>query len=451
MERKRRRRVALVASVAAFGGLPSPGAEAAFVTRAEGPEQQCPSHGCEPSEPAYMLVFRAEPGETNRLVAKPGPGPAEVTVQDNGAMLGAGPGCTRISGHEAVCDVILELGGNVSLGDGPDSAQLPYPIAVEGGPGDDQIWASRVQAGPGDDLVEGTDNPDTLGGGGGRDVLRGGKASDSLNDGDTGPEPGPDTLDGGLGRDTISYSGRKWPVRVDLAQASGGQPGEDDRLIDIEGAIGGDADDFLVALTGGSFLFGGSGDDRVVGGPGRDDLGGGEGDDRLGGAAGRDSLAGGPGADRLAAGAGDDSAIGDDLFTLRGEGPPSPGRDSVDGGAGNDTLKGGGGHDRMLGGPGNDLVFGSDRKYSPIKADGSDHLDGGPGNDLLSGYLGSDVLRGGLGSDRLLAGPGNDLLLSRDQRPDFLDGGNGRDRTRRDPRIDRARNVERFLGPRPAR
>jgi Ca2+-binding RTX toxin-like protein len=146
----------------------------------------------------------------------------------------------RISGFE----VIGEVGDDVvEVGE-----EVPVPVTLSGGPGNDRLT-----------------------GGGGDDELRGDAGFDRLSGG-----PGNDRISGGVGPDTIS-----------------GGPGLD-RLSGEEGL---------------DVISGGPGDDRQAGGPGHDQLFGGSGNDWLNGGSGPDSIFGGPGDDTMIGGA-EDTLVG---------------------------------------------------------------------------------------------------------------------------------------------
>ena len=109
---------------------------------------------------------------------------------------------------------------------------------------------------------------------------------------------------------------------------------------------------------------------------------------------------------------------------------------TVDGGSGDDHIVTSYGNDRLIGGSGNDFLDGGA---------GNDSLDGGDGDDRLNGGAGNDTLAGGLGKDQLRGNAGNDTLYaSGDGSADFLDGGSGTDKARKD-KADFAQYVEQFL------
>ncbi|TCZ64293.1 calcium-binding protein [Roseicella aquatilis] len=327
--------------------------------------------------------------------------------------------------------------------------------------------------GPDDDIRNGSQQADTIRGGGGDDTLRG-LAGDDLLDG----EEGDDQLFGGSGNDVL------------LGGASGA-----DRLGGGSGADsldGGNNDDTLVGGTGDDTLDGGTGDDLLYGSDDADLLRGGTGDDALSGGGENDLLIGGPGRDTVSGGDNDDSITweaGDGVDRIDGGSgtdalevvgfaslrnlfrvevvdgrqvielrqqtgtPPFPlevrlddvrsierlelrggaeddsfslgtseGSEialiSISAGAGDDFISGGGGPLDparnsipldAFGGLGNDAMFGSFA---------GDTLDGGFDNDRLDGQVGDDLLLGGVGNDTLDGGFNGS---------DTLDGGTGSD------------------------
>jgi uncharacterized delta-60 repeat protein len=109
---------------------------------------------------------------------------------------------------------------------------------------------------------------------------------------------------------------------------------------------------------------------------------------------------------------------------------------TVDAGSGDDHVVSSWGNDRLIGGSGNDFLDGGD---------GNDSLDGGDGNDRLSGGAGRDSLTGGPGKDQLRGEAGNDTFYANgDGAADFIDGGSGTDRARKD-KEDFAQYVEQFF------
>jgi hypothetical protein len=206
---------------------------------------------------------------------------ATLRVEDAGASIRAGAGCTLESEHVAVCHIPQADSHNaiVRTGDGDDEVTSPFRGALELGLGND---TGRLDA-------AGTID----GGGGGRDVLVGGPGEQSFRDGDDPGAPDGDSIDGGGGADAVSYAGRHHAVSVDLrTQGPSGQVGEGDTLVGIESVIGGSGDDVLRAGSRSAALVGNAGDDRLIGGPGADALLGGPGRDGLSGGSGNDRLEG---------------------------------------------------------------------------------------------------------------------------------------------------------------
>jgi hypothetical protein len=149
---------------------------------------------------------------------------------------------------------------------------------------------------------------------------------------------------------------------VNIADQTGGTPGEGDDLSGFENARGGLGSDHLVGDDGPNTLesgtksddpSGGSGDvldgaggaDHLRGGANRSELYGGEGDDHLRAGTGRgDLLDGGPGDDLLSDGFGRDTLVGGDgndhlLLDYGHESDPSGPSESVACGAGRDDVR----------------------------------------------------------------------------------------------------------------
>ena len=226
---------------------------------------------------------------------------------------------------------------------------------------------------------------------------------------------GADLLDGGAGTDTVSYSGSRAGVTVNLLTGAGERgDAQGDRLSNIENLIGSRYNDDLTGDTGNNLLRGGAGDDILIGGAGADRLQGGTGQDTVSYTGSTEGVT--VRLHSLAATGGD--ATGDtfpglvDVAYTDLDGVEQTGslpdvehligsnhndilagdrRDNViDGGAGNDTLYGGpgGGDDEMSGGPGNDRIFGGQGDDTLVGGPGADRLVGGHGQDLVS-YTGS--------------------------------------------------------------
>ena len=224
---------------------------------------------------------------------------------------------------------------------------FPVPVWIEGGHGDDIIFAS--------------DQHDEILGGAGHDKIFG--------------RGGDDRIEAGDGNDLV---------------------------------FAGQGNDLVIAGLGNDFVNGERGDDVIVGGDGRDVLDGGSGDDVIDGGHGSDQLFGGRGADRLIGGDSPDILMGgreDDVIDS------GSGDDIADGGHGNDWILGREGHDRLIGNFGDDQVFGDEGDDTISGNLGNDSLVGGSGNDLLKGGFGDDVIDGGDGNDHLYGNRGDDSLV----------------------------------------
>ena len=416
--------------------------------------------------------FRASAGEANRVtVARIGA--KTFTIEDLGAPVTPGAGCTAISAGKARCiapGTRSIIPGPVNLGDGDDAATTRgdrVPVLLDGGVGNDRISAGSgsepvLAGGPGADVLTGGDGNDVIFGESGYDQ---GPAGNDQIDGRGGDDRiegglGSDVMVGGAGRDTVSYlefgfaSGvplRATPVRVTLdAMANDGAPGENDRVAgDVENVLGGSGADQLVGNegdnslqlgfagvgdpTGGSAL-GAGGDDRVIGGEGADTVDGGAGDDVVGdgdldGAV--STLSGGPGNDLLHAA----DAAQEQSNTSELELAPTA-----------DEISCGGGRDQAYldtadprpadceiftirtptlattrGTEGKDVIVGAEGEG------GADRIIALAGNDRASGLDGNDRLDGGRGRDTLSGGDGNDVIRARDGERDKISCGSGRD------------------------
>ncbi len=287
-------------------------------------------------------------------------------------------------------------------------------IGIEGligGSGRDTLTGDGV-----DNRLDGGIGNDTLAGSGGDDTLDGG-----AND---------DTLDGGTGNDVATYGSVATAIAATLNSAGTLtlSVAGNDRLIGIEGLIGGTGDDTLTGDGVDNRLDGGAGSDTLTGGAGNDTLAGGF---ELTGV--RDTLLGGLGDDTLTA----------STSTVLGVG------DLLDGGGDNDTLTGGARNDTLDGGTGNDVAnYGSTATAIAATLDsagtltltlvvggtdvliGIEGLIGGSGNDTLTGDSGANGLDGGGGRDTLSGADGDDWLAGGGETIGLLDtllGGLGDD------------------------
>lgn len=234
----------------------------------------------------------------------------------------------------------------------------------------------------GDDILYGNGGDDRLDGGAGLDELNGGSGSDTLIGG-----AGADILDGGSSDDSIdfaSYADATFGLRASLAlPATNTGDAAGDTYIAIDGLIGSDFDDVLVA-DGFSTITGGTGNDLIVGSAfGRDRLFGENGNDRIRMNGQADFVDGGDGNDVLFVS--DDVAFTD--ANLAGvESVRLTGNSN-----GDFTGVSTGMSFRIIGSVGDDS--------SLLATAGDDRIRGGDGNDRIDGGQGADRITGGAGAD----------------------------------------------------
>jgi Ca2+-binding RTX toxin-like protein len=233
-------------------------------------------------EPAYdNFTLSGSPGEANKMTvsgSSNGVSAGTLRFRDDGAPIGDIPArCTRIDANEVTCF------GNLGF--------------ANGGDGNDVISTNGTSVfglgGPGDDELIGSDLPDRLNGGPGNDVLRGNGGYDTLEDGEPGAAGDADQFVGGPDAARVSYVSSKAAVTVDLANMTDpvqGEPGEGDRLSDVNAVDGGMGNDELSAADTGSKLTGGAGDDKLTGRAGNDELDGGYGKNVIDAGAGNDAI-----------------------------------------------------------------------------------------------------------------------------------------------------------------
>jgi Ca2+-binding RTX toxin-like protein len=333
-------------------------------------------------------------GGTGGDTLKGGPGPALPSTTDKDTMNGAsGTDTVSYMDHEASSPVTVKLGaGGVASSDN----------GLQGvGTLDENDTVSNVEN------ITGSKGADSLTGNDLPNVLDGGKETVS--------DP---TLDGGGGSNTVSYADRTSKVTVDLsqAQATGGETGEADHLVNIQNAIGGSADDTLTGDGNANVLSGGAGPDTLTGN------------------AGNDTLAGGPGADPALNG-----NAGDDTFD---EGNANSGGDTISGGDGSETSgdtvnysarTDGGGVKADLSAANTD--DGESGEGDKVAADvenakggaGDDNLIGNANANTLTGNAGNDAITGGAGGDTLSGGAGDDTFSegAANSGGDTIAGGSG--------------------------
>ncbi len=234
--------------------------------------------------------------------------------------------------------------------------------------------SGKMTAGGGDDRITITDGAIDVDAGAGDDVVKGasmalgGPGDDELHAARMDGGPGADVLDGtGFARALIDLSARTEPVHFSLVD---GEEGHGDRVVEVEGVIGGSSDDVLT---------GSPGEDIMLGGPGDDSLEGGDGNDELADWVGRNSLDGGRGDDILVTDPA--SRVSSNLRALSPVPDGSPrraeGRALLLGGPGDDTLISGPGADQIDPGEGRDTV----KTFVPAISGGADTVwlrDGDP-------------------------------------------------------------------------
>lgn len=289
-------------------------------------------------------------------------------------------------------------------------------MAVIRGNGSDNLLVGGATG----DLIFGYGGADTLLGNGGRDTLFGGAGDDLLDGGAQ-----RDVMNGGIGTDTVTYAANTTILDIDLATGVVSFFGQDwapERLVSIEGVIGGSGDDNIYGNAARNILRGGAGDDEIDGRVGADALFGGWGDDAISGGSGSDTIEGGAGSDALYGDSFDDDVVPPYLdvsnalaIALHKPDTVSYAREtaaltfvlgarwaeavmSLEGSNDVDSVYG---FDNVLGGAGADRITGND---------GDNRLEGGRGNDTLTGGAGDDTLIGNAGTDRMRGGAGSDWV-----------------------------------------
>jgi len=230
---------AAAASVAAFG-CPAASASVGHVDALCNKYFMC----------AETIVYRAAPGD--QLNVKLTETPGTVTIDDQGTAPQAGAGCVVIAMHALRCTANGFAGGpNV------DSLET---VEVDGGDAGNTINASGVL-----DLAV------DLKGGRGTDRMLGGGAHAATT---FSPGGGTDFLDGGAGTATLSFSGLRQDVSVNLAQhIAHGLNGSLVHLQRVENVIGSDGNDTLTGDSAANMLCGGRGQNLILGNGGNDVLG----------------------------------------------------------------------------------------------------------------------------------------------------------------------------------
>lgn len=275
-------------------------------------------------------------------------------------------------------------------------------------------------------LLVGADGADSIDGGKGNDILIGGRGNDSLLGGDESDilsgGLGSDTIDGGAGIDTVNYlldddEKSYSAVAINLATGfatiftGGATLANQDRLLNIENAvgtngadtiIGSDLANALAGADGNDWIEGGKGDDVLTGGAGNDTIVGGSDNDQLLGGAGQDDLRGDGGVDTVVLFE-QDTAWKVDLVA----GTTSHRNQGEAGWTLEDKLTD---IENVITGNRDDEVTGNDLANQISTEDGNDLVRAGKGNDILIGGAGNDTLYGEDDSDQLIGGLGNDTL-----------------------------------------
>ncbi|MBD8525423.1 CHRD domain-containing protein [Pseudomarimonas arenosa] len=352
-----------------------------------------------------------------------------IPAADAATSAGFAAGTLTVSSDAADPLVLSCNAGSVQLNASPVAGPVAcadvIQIAVTGGPGDNLIDLSALQATDFTALVQ-TD----LIGGPGADTFIGSFAADRMvwNPGD-----GSDTMDGRAGNDRSEVNGSTGNNTFTMGTA-GVAPGFDLRFvgpftIDIVGTEvlevnGGDGDDTLdasglpagliaVELTGGAgsdTVIGSAGDDTLIWNPGdgSDTNDGGDGDDRVvvNGSSGNNVFSVGtagvaPGFDLRFVGPFTIDIVRSEVLEVNGmEGDDSINASGLPAGLIALELTGGPGSDTLIGSAGDDTLI-----WNP--GDGSDTNDGGDGDDrvVVNGSSGNNVFSMGTAG----VAPGFDL------------------------------------------
>jgi Ca2+-binding RTX toxin-like protein len=253
--------------------------------------------------------------------------------------------------------------------------------SIAGLGGDDQLFGEAgndtLGGGDGNDSVDGGDGNDVVSGAAGDDVLSGGAGIDQLNSG-----AGNDTLDGGSGNDQLAGDVGN-DVYIVRAGSGNDTINNSDTLLTHDDVLRfeGIASDQLVGMrfSGTNLIIDyGSGDSATITG-------------YFSGVT-REithfEFADGIVFDKNALFA---------HYAVHG----AAAAETLTATSASETIYAGGGNDTMAGQDGNDALFGEDGADNLSGGNGDDTLDGGAGNDFLNGGTGNDVyvLRAGSGTD----------------------------------------------------
>ncbi|MFN0137427.1 MAG: C2 family cysteine protease [Phycisphaerae bacterium] len=362
--------------------------------------------------------------------------PDEIEIYIDGADVVVKPtGSATGTAHRFPVASVARI--TVMLLDGSDllyAPDVPIPMAVNAGSGDDVIWTGsaadfvvgehgedHIYLGAGNDeaygffkidytlILTGYDDPDEIDGGPGNDTLYGGPDADVLRGGEGtatgfdvlyGYYPVPDTYD-------VSFDGKDELYGGTGKNKIWGGPSDDT-------IVGGDSYDLLYGQAGNDTITGKRFPDRIWGHAGIDIINGGSGDDTISGGSEPDLILGEMGRDVINGGSGGDEIdSGNDNDQVTG----GTGDDIILTGSGDDTVDAGADDDDVTTGSGNDIVF---------AGSGDDYVDLGYGDDFANGQADRDIIIGHFGNDTIFGGAGNDNL-SGGQDNDYLDGESGAD------------------------
>lgn len=286
---------------------PAHAAKVAFgLTAGEGAEDQ--------------VVFRAAPGERNRVRVRLDRGKKRMTIVDTGVRRikverADFPTCRSGGARRVVCRLanVVVLAGDrddtVTFAGKSDSVDpsVAGPLQVlellarrEDARANGALpEATDVAGGPGDDVIVGSDGDDIITPGPGRDRIDTGAGDDVVVDT---PDGADDSIRAGAGLDGLEFTfakGRR--VKVDLAARTVRAAGERDRVRGFENVSGGPGDDTLLGDDKGNALAGSGGADVIDGRGGNDLVAGGQFLFRSGLDSSSNRLEGGPGDDLVSA------------------------------------------------------------------------------------------------------------------------------------------------------
>lgn len=255
---------------------------------------------------------------------------------------------------------------------------------------------ATINGGSGNDILNGTNDDDTINnGGGGSDTISGNGGNDRIVL--TGNFSGLTSVDGGTGRDTLVLlpdDGRDLTIDMPNSGVGDGLAGGQ-YFTNIEGFETGDGDDTFIGTSGSHYMSSGAGNDTLTTNGGSDTIDAGSGDDLVtvnGNFNGTNTtIEGGTGNDTIVLDSNEDY----DLFFDMNTGVLG------DGVAGTDTITG---FENVTTDIGNDNVIGTSGANEINTYAGNDTVAAGDGNDTVRGASGDDSIDGGAGDDLLIGG-----------------------------------------------